>query len=166
RRPRSRRVPQGRVPGLRGVGRTPGQAAAPRDGFGRGRARWHGRRSSASSRRRPASPRRPLRGAGERALRDRGRGRGARRGADPLARHPFVARLEAAPFSPPEPEGVDRTELRELVRRGLVVERDGCYFAPDAVEEAARRVAVLLATTPEGVTVAQVRDALGTTRKP
>src|SRR5437764_2081096 len=85
--------------------------------------------------------------------------------ADPLARHPFVARLEASPFSPPDPDGVDRSELRELVRRGLVVERDGCYFAPDAVEEAARRVAGLLATTPEGVTVAQVRDALGTTRK-
>jgi selenocysteine-specific elongation factor len=85
--------------------------------------------------------------------------------ADPLARHPFVARLEATPFSPPEPDGVDRTELRELVRRGLVVERDGCYFAPEAISEAARRVAGLLATTPEGVTVAQVRDALGTTRK-
>jgi selenocysteine-specific elongation factor len=85
--------------------------------------------------------------------------------ADPLARHPFVARLEAAPFSPPEPEGVDRAELHELVRRGLVVERDGCYFAPGAIEEAARRVAGLLAMSPEGVTVAQVRDALGTTRK-
>jgi len=84
---------------------------------------------------------------------------------DPLAGHPFLAQLEAKPFSPPEPEGVDRAELRELVRRGLVVERDGCYFAPAAVEEAARRVAALLASTPDGVTVAQVRDALGTTRK-
>jgi selenocysteine-specific elongation factor len=85
--------------------------------------------------------------------------------ADPLANHPFLTRLEATPFSPPEPDGVDRAELRELVRRGLVVERDGCYFAPSAVEDAARRVAALLASTPAGVTVAQVRDALGTTRK-
>ena len=85
--------------------------------------------------------------------------------ADPLAGHPFVARLEASLFSPPEPEGVDRAELRELVRRGLVVERDGCYFASAAVDEAARRVAVLLANAPDGVTVAQVRKALGTTRK-
>jgi selenocysteine-specific elongation factor len=84
---------------------------------------------------------------------------------DPLAHHPFVAGLEANPFSPPEPNGVDRAELHELVRRGLVVERDGCYFAPSAVEEAARRVADLLAAAPDGVTVAQVRDALGTTRK-
>ena len=51
------------------------------------------------------------------------------------------------------------------MRRGLVVERDGCYFAPAAIDEAARRVAALLSTSPDGVTVAQVRDALGTTRK-
>ena len=85
--------------------------------------------------------------------------------ADPLAGHPFIAALDAAPFSPPEPEGMDRTELRELVRRGLVIERDGCYFTPAAIGEAARRVAGLLASTPEGVTVAQVRDVLGSTRK-
>jgi selenocysteine-specific elongation factor len=84
---------------------------------------------------------------------------------DPLAGHPFVARLEAAPFAPPEPEGVDRAELRELVRRGLVVERDGFYFAPAAVDEAGRRLAQLLQASPDGVTVSQVRDALGTTRK-
>jgi selenocysteine-specific elongation factor len=46
-----------------------------------------------------------------------------------------------------------------------VVEQDGCYFAPSAVDAAARRVAELLAASPEGVTVAQVRDALGATRK-
>jgi selenocysteine-specific elongation factor len=85
--------------------------------------------------------------------------------SDPLADHPFVAALESSPFSPPEPAGLDRAVLHELVRRGLVVEREGCYFAPAAVEEAGRVVARLLATSPEGVTVAQVRDALGTTRK-
>jgi selenocysteine-specific elongation factor len=84
---------------------------------------------------------------------------------DPLAGHPFVTALEARPFSPPEPDGVDRAELRELVRRGLVVERDGFYFAPSAIDETARRVAGLLSASPDGVTVAQVRDALGTTRK-
>ena len=60
---------------------------------------------------------------------------------------------------------MSRVELRELVRRGLVVERDGCYFAATAIDAAARVIASLLATTPGGVTVAQVRDALGTTRK-
>jgi selenocysteine-specific elongation factor len=84
---------------------------------------------------------------------------------DPLAGHPYVAALEASPFAPPEPEGVNRAELAELVRRGLVVEKEGVYFAPSAVDAAARRLAELLAENPEGVTVAQVRDALGTTRK-
>jgi selenocysteine-specific elongation factor len=84
---------------------------------------------------------------------------------DPLAGHPFVAALEASPFSPPDPLGVNRAELAELVRRGLDVEREGVYFAPAALDDAAHRVATLLAANPEGVTVAQVRDALGTTRK-
>ena len=84
---------------------------------------------------------------------------------DPLAAHPYLAALEQAAFTPPEPEGVPRVELRELVRRGLVIERDGCYFAAAAIDAAARVIASLLATSPEGVTVAQVRDALSTTRK-
>ncbi len=84
---------------------------------------------------------------------------------DPLADHPFVAALEASPWAPPEPAGVNRAELAELVRRGLVVEREGVYFGPAAVEAAARRVAELLVEYPDGVTVAQVRDGLGTTRK-
>jgi selenocysteine-specific elongation factor len=95
-------------------------------------------------------------------------GRAKRAGAgDPLAGHPFVAALEAAPFNPPSPadEGVDRDELRELVRRGLVVQQDAVWFAPSAVDQAARRVAELLAAKPDGVTVAEVRDALGATRK-
>ncbi|MGH9263806.1 MAG: SelB C-terminal domain-containing protein, partial [Acidimicrobiales bacterium] len=84
---------------------------------------------------------------------------------DPLAGHPYVAALESSPFAPPEPSGVNRAELAELVRRGLVVEREGVYFAPSAVDAAARRLADLLVENPEGVTVAQVRDSLGTTRK-
>jgi len=84
---------------------------------------------------------------------------------DRLASHPYLAALEASPFQPPPPEGVDRAELRELVRRGLVVERDGVYFSPEAVGKAARAVARLLEAKPAGVTVAEVRDALGTTRR-
>ncbi|HET6793725.1 MAG TPA: selenocysteine-specific translation elongation factor, partial [Acidimicrobiales bacterium] len=79
-----------------------------------------------------------------------------------LAAHPYLAALEASPYMPPAPDGVDRAELSELVRRGLVVERDGCYFAPAAVEAAARRVAGLLSARPEGVTVSEGREALGT----
>jgi selenocysteine-specific elongation factor len=87
--------------------------------------------------------------------------------ADPLADHPFLAALDAAPHAPPTPEeaGAARPEVRELVRRGLVVEHDGCFWSAGAVRSAGEVVAQLLARHPEGVTVAQVRDALGTSRK-
>lgn len=83
------------------------------------------------------------------------------------ATHPFVVALDASPFSPPTPEeaGVDRREVRDLVRRGVVVERDGFWFSAAAVEAAARVVAGALATSPDGVTASQVRDLLGTSRK-
>jgi selenocysteine-specific elongation factor len=68
-------------------------------------------------------------------------------------------------LAPPPPDGVDRQVVRELVRRGLVVGRDGVYFAAEAVDGAARVVAGLLRGAPDGVTVADVRTALGVTRK-
>ncbi len=84
---------------------------------------------------------------------------------DPLADHPYVAALDASPFAPPSAEGIDRAELRELVRRGVVVSHDGVYFSAGALDAAARKVAALLQVKPEGVTVAEVRDALGCSRK-
>ena len=97
---------------------------------------------------------------------------------DPLADHPWVAALEAEPFAPPGPEGVDRTEIRELVRRGFVIEQDGIHFANSAIDQARRILIDAFArlasgdsaqTTadgePTGLTVAEIRDLLGTTRK-
>lgn len=83
---------------------------------------------------------------------------------DPLADHPWLAMLAADPFSPPPPDGVDRGEVRELVRRGTVIEQDGVFFAASAVDQAARLVAERLATS-DGITVADARDLLGTSRK-
>ena len=85
--------------------------------------------------------------------------------ADPLAEHPFVAELRRAGFTPPDPDGIDRAELRQLVRRGLVVEEGGQFFAPETIEAAAALLADLLADKPEGVTVSEVRQAMGATRK-
>ena len=51
------------------------------------------------------------------------------------------------------------------MRQGRLVESSGIHFAASAVDEAATVVARLLADQPEGVTVAEVRDAWGTTRK-
>ena len=85
--------------------------------------------------------------------------------ADPLADHPFVAALAASPFVPPSPDGVDRGELRELVRRGDVVEVEGIFFASSAVDAAARLAARLLVDHPEGFTVSTFREEAGNTRK-
>lgn len=85
--------------------------------------------------------------------------------ADPLADHPWVKALEAAPFHPPGPDGVDRGELRELVRRGTVIESDGVYFAKASVDQAMALVRDALADKPAGLTVAEIRDIFDTTRK-
>ena len=84
---------------------------------------------------------------------------------DPLADHPFVAILTASPFTPPAPERVDRAELRELVRREMVVEVEGIFFAASAIQAAAELAARLLAESPEGFTVSAFREAAGNTRK-
>jgi selenocysteine-specific elongation factor len=96
------------------------------------------------------------------------RARDARVGDDVLlADHPYVALLERSPFAPPDPKGagVPKEELRQLVRDGRVIERDGYYFSAGAMTEAARAVARLLDRYPDGVTASTVRDELRTTRK-
>jgi selenocysteine-specific elongation factor len=85
--------------------------------------------------------------------------------ADPLADHPWVEALADEPFAPPDASGVDRAEVRELVRRGTVIETDGVYFARSAVELAMARLGAALADKPDGLTVAEIRDLWGTTRK-
>jgi selenocysteine-specific elongation factor len=86
---------------------------------------------------------------------------------DELARHPFVTRLEGHLFSPPPPVPgeVAPDVLRALVRRGYVVARDGIYFAGSAQTAATRVLAALSRRHPDGFTVSQARQALGTTRK-
>jgi selenocysteine-specific elongation factor len=94
-----------------------------------------------------------------------GRWRLAAAATDPLVDHPWLAAVRAEPFSPPPPDGVDRTELRELARRGHVVERDGVWFATEAVDQAAAAAAALLLQHPDGVTLSQLREVWATTRK-
>ncbi len=85
--------------------------------------------------------------------------------ADPLADHPWVQALAAEPFAPPGADGIDRGELRELVRRGTVIEQDGVYFAKTSIDKAVAALGEALTAQPAGLTVAEIRDLLGTTRK-
>ncbi|HAY66822.1 MAG TPA: selenocysteine-specific translation elongation factor [Acidimicrobiaceae bacterium] len=85
--------------------------------------------------------------------------------ADALKDHPFLAALDDAPFAPPGADRYDRAEVRELVRRGLVVQTEGLYFSAAAVEQAAQMLAGLLAASPDGVTVSDIRECWDTSRK-
>lgn len=84
---------------------------------------------------------------------------------DPYADHPYLDTVRAGGFAPPQPDDVDRAELRELVRRGHVVARDGVYFHADTIDAAAGLAARLLSASPNGFTVAEFRDATGASRK-
>ena len=84
---------------------------------------------------------------------------------DPFADHPAIETMRKGGCAPPDPSGIDRATVRELVRRSLLIERDGLLFHPDAIELASHTAARLLDSTPEGFTVSQFREALGVTRK-
>ena len=84
---------------------------------------------------------------------------------DPFVDHPFLAELLAGRYTPPPADGVDRGELRELTRRGHVVQRDGIVFHATTIDRAAEEAARLLASSPDGFTVSQFRDATGASRK-
>jgi selenocysteine-specific elongation factor len=84
---------------------------------------------------------------------------------DPLVNHPFVAALLAGGVTPPDPGALARDELRALVRRNLIVERDEIYFHPSTIDSVANAAARMLEAHPEGFTVAQLRDELGVSRK-
>ncbi len=88
-----------------------------------------------------------------------------REATDPLAEHAYVAAVRAELFTPPDPTDVAKDELRELVRRGALVVEDGVYYVPDAIDAAARVLAEMLSEQPEGVTVSEIRQRMGNTRK-
>ena len=85
---------------------------------------------------------------------------------DPFADHPFILALERGGFEPPPPPGdLDRAVVRELIRRGHAWERDSIVFPTSAIDAAARVAARLLGAKPSGITMAELRDGLGVSRK-
>ena len=84
---------------------------------------------------------------------------------DPYEDHPFLDQLRAGGFAPPSAADVDRNDLREMTRRGHIVQSDGIVFHVDTIDAAARVAAQLLAADGDGFTVAQFRDATGASRK-
>ena len=99
-------------------------------------------------------------------------GRGRRRRAGPAGRPRRPAGRPPVPRRPrggrraprPRPTASTAAELRELVRRGLVVERDGIWFAPSAVDRRRprrRRGCWRAPAAREGIHRGAFRDAHG-----
>ena len=84
---------------------------------------------------------------------------------DPYSDHPLLAALLAGGVTPPEPLAADKMVLRELLRRKMIVERDGVYFHPKTIDGVAAAAARLVKANPDGFTVAQLRDEIGASRK-
>jgi len=95
---------------------------------------------------------------------DSGRARSAD-AIDPYADHSVIEQIRVGGFAPDAPDDADRAVLRELIRRGTLVERDQIVFHAAAIDDAARVAAELLAGDPDGFTVAQFRDRTGASRK-
>ncbi|MCJ7672199.1 MAG: SelB C-terminal domain-containing protein, partial [Acidimicrobiia bacterium] len=78
----------------------------------------------------------------------------------------LVRAIEADPFAPPAPKdlGAPASLVRSLVREGLLVDLDGVVFTSGALDLARDRVVAALRERGT-VTVADVRDLLGSTRK-
>lgn len=84
---------------------------------------------------------------------------------DPYEDHPFLAELMAGRFAPPSAADIDRNDLREMTRRGHIVQNDGIVFHSATIDAAAMVAADLLAEHVDGFTVSQFRDATGASRK-
>ncbi|MGD9703847.1 MAG: selenocysteine-specific translation elongation factor [Acidimicrobiia bacterium] len=95
---------------------------------------------------------------------DAGRARPAESN-DSFVAHPLVQQFLDGGFAPAAPDPAEKATTRELIRRKLLVERDGVVFHPAAIDSAALVAARLLAACPEGFSIAQFRDAIGATRK-
>jgi selenocysteine-specific elongation factor len=101
--------------------------------------------------------------ASDRLRSDAGRVRTA--GASGIADHPYLASFERAGCAPPDPDGLDRAVLSQLVRTGALVSCDNAIFHPTALVRATAAARDLLAAHPNGFTVSALREALGITRK-
>jgi selenocysteine-specific elongation factor len=84
---------------------------------------------------------------------------------DPVARKLLDA-LVASPLAPPSPSdvGTPRSVVQALARAGVVVELDGVVFAKSALDDARARIARIV-VEKESITIGDVRDLLGSSRK-
>jgi selenocysteine-specific elongation factor len=73
--------------------------------------------------------------------------------------------LEQNLWSPPAVAASDRSALKELEDRGLLIRAENLWFATTAFDAAATKLGELIARNAEGFTVSEACQALGTSRK-
>ena len=92
-------------------------------------------------------------------------GRARSADANDVALHPMVQQFADAGCMPSDPEQFEKTIIRQLVQRGILVHCEELYFHSSAIDTAVSAARQLLAANPQGFTVAQFREHLGVSRK-
>lgn len=92
-------------------------------------------------------------------------GRARSADAHDIASHPMVKQFADAGCMPPDAASLDKSIIRQLVQRGVLVHCDNLYFHSTAIDTAITSVRHLVKTHPQGFTVAQFREHLGVSRK-
>lgn len=86
-------------------------------------------------------------------------------GVDPALESPLIDRLLGEGVATGPIEHGDRPVVARLVRLGVLIGHDGVYFHTDVLRGLEPILEILWNADPEGFTVADLRDALGITRK-
>ena len=89
----------------------------------------------------------------------------ARAEQDPLLNHEYIALFRQAGLLTPDAASLDRNIIRQLVQRKILFEHDNIAFHADTLNDVRPELHALWQLHPEGFTMAQLRDALGITRK-
>jgi hypothetical protein len=89
----------------------------------------------------------------------------ARTEQDPLLNHEYIALFRQAGLLTPDAASLDRNIIRQLVQRKILFEHDNIAFHTDTLSDVRPELHDLWQTHPDGFTMAQLRDALGITRK-
>ena len=84
---------------------------------------------------------------------------------DPLLQHPYVEMFKTAGAATPDTSSLDRNIIRQLVHKKVLYEHDGIAFHVDTLMGLRAQLQELWAVNGNGFTMAQLRDALGITRK-
>ena len=85
--------------------------------------------------------------------------------SDPLLSHPYVSLFLEAGVTTPDADKLDRNIIRQLVQKKILFEHDNIAFHAETLSSLRPTLEQLWTQHPEGFTMANLRDALGITRK-